>query len=85
MAGRGCSGWLLLVAVLQPDRAGDKGLPSPPAAPSCLPGGIDSLLAFPSWASQHSGDPGDTSQVGYKPAEFWLTLYQQCELHREQQ
>lgn len=32
--------------------------------PFCLPLGIDSLMAFPSWTSQHSGDPGDTSQLG---------------------
>lgn len=76
---------LVVVAVLQPGRAGGRDLLSPPATPFCLPLGIDSFLAFPSWTSPRSGDSGDTSQVRYKPAECWLTLHQLCELHREQQ
>lgn len=40
---------------------------------SHLPLGIASFLAFPSWTSQHTGDPGGTSWLGYKPAEHQLT------------
>lgn len=53
--GAGAALWLVVMAVLQPGRAGGKGLLSPPATSFCLPLGIDSLLAFPSWISQHSG------------------------------
>ena len=80
MLGKGCPGCLVVLAALQLDGLVARDSFHHLQTPFCFPLGIDSLLSFPSTVVIL-----DASQVGYKPAESWLTLCQLCELHRAQQ